>query len=47
MSIRFLIALSTLSRLVQLGRPVPAGLRERLQAGDATAVDEVARVAGR
>jgi hypothetical protein len=47
MPVRFLIALSALSRLVQLGRAVPPGLRERLQAGDASAVDEVARVAGR
>jgi hypothetical protein len=47
MAIRFQVALSALSRLVQLGRPVPKGLVERLQAGDATALDEVARVAGR
>jgi hypothetical protein len=47
MAIRFQIALSALSRLVQLGRKVPAGLRERLQAGDDTAVAEVERVAGR
>jgi hypothetical protein len=46
-SIRFQIALSALSRLVQLGRPVPAGLRERLQAGDDSAVAEVEQVAAK
>jgi hypothetical protein len=45
MPIRFQIALSALSRLVQLGRPVPRGLRERLVACDESAVAEVARFA--
>jgi len=47
MAIRFQIALSALSRLVKLGRKVPEGLRERLQAGDESAVLEVERVAER